>query len=298
MSSPLAARASYFGEILLDDGDVALMDGGTHGVSGPTVEARADGSARWARRVDSMAPRGTVGGGPLTIAPSDRGRLIAWVDAAWQRAGQPVGPTQGPPSGPPRWVWAIAMRRGDEVRVLEGGATGRPDAEIAPALDWLSSVVDQAAADAHVSCVRLFVTTTMGDTLGIDEGETVLKETRGAEWHVVRADASGVLSQQKSTASGRTGVERLSTSDADQVMIDAAARGCADHGAVLAARRDATPWKKTAPGDALSNLKDVLSARWWLVATRRSGEVRVWDGKGDAPGELEAILVWLRARVR
>ena len=45
-----------------------------------------------------------------------------------------------------------------------------------------------------------------------------------------------------------------------------------------------------------ANLKDVLSARWWLVATRRANMVNVWEGKGDPPSELEPILAWLRAR--
>ena len=49
--------------------------------------------------------------------------------------------------GPSRWVWAIVLRRGDEVRVLSGGGppTGAPE----PAkqlLAWLVTRVDAASA--------------------------------------------------------------------------------------------------------------------------------------------------------
>lgn len=290
-------KLAHFGEVTLADGDVVIVDGGTHGVSGHTLAFRRSGVVEWARRVGTMGPRGAVGAGTMTLDDATRATAAGWLDEAWVYAANNPTPSTRAPGAPPRWVWAIAMRRGDEVRVVERDpAIADPPAELSPLLDFLRDAVDRAAHDAPAEDVRLFVTSAMGDNLGVDEGEVVVKETRGAEWRLLRAAASGAMTWQRTTKEGRSTGESFSPNDEDSTNATMAGALARASGSVLASRRDSAPWKRTAPGDAIANLKDVLSARWWLVATRRANVVNVWEGKGDPPSELEPILAWLRAR--
>jgi hypothetical protein len=70
----------------------------------------------------------------------------AWRDRLWALA--PSGAASfAPPAaeGAPRWVWAIVMRRGPDVRVLTGGGMDSPMGAPEPArsaLIWLVKRVD------------------------------------------------------------------------------------------------------------------------------------------------------------
>lgn len=290
-------KLAHFGEIALADGDTVVVDGGTHGVSGHTLGVRASGTVEWARRVGTTGPRGAVGAGTTTLDDATRAQVTAWIDEAWIHAANNPTPSTRAPGAPPRWVWAIAMRRGDEVRVVERDpAIADPPTELAPLLDFLRDAVDKAAHDAPAKDVRLFITSAMGDNVGVDEGEIVVKETRGAEWRLLRAAPSGAMTWQRTTKEGRSTGEAFSPNDEDSTNATMAGALARASGAPLATRRDSAPWKRTAPGDAIANLKDVLSARWWLVAARRADVVIVWEGKGDPPAELEPIFTWLRTR--
>jgi len=138
-------KSSFFGEVDAPDGGVHLMDGGMHGVQGHTIEAPPRGPWRWERRLDGMQPRGKAGDGQLDPAEQERQQLFAWTESAWQLA--PSGKAdffEFPPTVP-RWVWCIVIRRGAEVRILQGGGVtwGSEPKELAPLLEWLRERVDQ-----------------------------------------------------------------------------------------------------------------------------------------------------------
>lgn len=140
-------KTRYFGTVSVADGAVAIMDGGTHGNAGHTIVAAPDGAATWARRIDSMRPDGVAGKGDFELSADEHERLRVWADDVWDYAG-PDSTEMFPPveKGAPRWVWAIVVRRGDEVRVLQGGSIaplrgGLPDAA-QQLLEWVGDRVD------------------------------------------------------------------------------------------------------------------------------------------------------------
>jgi hypothetical protein len=149
--APLEKKTSMFGVIALEDGELAAMDGGTHGVSGHTARVLPDGSVRWERRVDSMGHDSNEGKGQVTLDAEERARLAGWADAAFELGGPakpwPLPPPAGSPPAvnpPPPWCWAVLVRRGDEIRVVQGDTwTGTPP-KLAPLLDWLRARVDAA----------------------------------------------------------------------------------------------------------------------------------------------------------
>ena len=146
-------KTRMFGIVPMADGELAAMDGGTHGVSGHTVRVLPDGTARWERRLDSMRPTGRAGSGALSLETGEPARIAAWAEEAW-RLGDPAKPWPPPAAGgdhpfvprpPPPWVWAVLVRRGDEVRSVEGSTwTGAPP-ELEPLLAWLRARVDAAS---------------------------------------------------------------------------------------------------------------------------------------------------------
>lgn len=151
MAPVIPVVTSRFGRLELAEGDVVLCDGGIHGVQGHTIELRANG-ARWERRIDSLHAQGRPGRGTFVPSPDELARVRAWCDAAWEEAGRPSpaaalgssSANSGPAPRPPRWVWAVAMRRGDATRVLQGG--DEAPAAVRPMLDWLIARVDALAA--------------------------------------------------------------------------------------------------------------------------------------------------------
>jgi hypothetical protein len=145
-----SVKLSYFGEVAIADGEVAVMDGGIHGVQGHTLRIDRDGGGRWERRVESLQPSGKPGAGTFKPSPDELKSLRAWADRLWSAAGTKGGSYFPPPDrGPPRWVWAIALRRGGEVRTLEGGAMAPTDGAPADArelLAWTIAKVDELGA--------------------------------------------------------------------------------------------------------------------------------------------------------
>jgi hypothetical protein len=145
-------KVSMFGGVSIADGAIAVMDGGIHGVQGHTLVIPASGNATWERRLDGMQPIGKAGSGQLALTADEATRWHAWADELWKLAPTGKAAFDAPISnGPPRWVWAIVLRRGDEVRVLSGGAIASPTGAPEPAksvLEWLVARVDAASAAA------------------------------------------------------------------------------------------------------------------------------------------------------
>ena len=141
-----------FDDVAIEAGAIHMMDGGIEGVQGHTLVIPASGDATWARRLEGMQPSGKAGSGKLALTADDTAKLRGWSDGLWQLAPKgkasfdmPIG------DGVPRWVWAIVMRRGDEVRVLSGGNMSPPDGAPEPAksaLQWLGTRVDTASQAA------------------------------------------------------------------------------------------------------------------------------------------------------
>ncbi|MEZ4445041.1 MAG: hypothetical protein R3B72_38565 [Polyangiaceae bacterium] len=138
-------RTSFFGKVPIADGEIAIMDGGIHGVQGHTLRIPAKGPAHWQRRVDSLQPHGKPGEGDVELTPDELNAIDR--NALWQRAAPGSTTEFFPPvaHGPPRWVWAIVLRRGKEIRLLQGGATTVGDLappEAKAALTWVQNEVD------------------------------------------------------------------------------------------------------------------------------------------------------------
>lgn len=147
---PMEKKTNRFDVVSLEDGELVAMDGGTHGVPGHTVWVLPDGTARWERRVDSMGDDDREGEGIITPDAGEKSLLTAWANAAWN-IGNPERPWPPPaPDGNPAWlnpvppwVWAVLVRRGDEIRIVEGDTwTGAPP-ELEPLLDWMATRIDE-----------------------------------------------------------------------------------------------------------------------------------------------------------
>jgi len=144
-----SVKVAFFGEVSLDVGGTAFMDGGTHGVAGHSLVIDANGNTSWERRTGSVEPTGKEGKGSITLGSAEQERLGVWTEKLWQLAGAGTREFYPPiEEGPPRWVWAIVIRRQDETRILEGG--GLPGSADAPEparepLQWLAERVDGLA---------------------------------------------------------------------------------------------------------------------------------------------------------
>jgi hypothetical protein len=129
---------------LRDKEFLAIMDGGIHGVSGHRVVVSTYGVARWERTVDSVDPQGESGSGLTRLSNRDRDQLAEWADRAWAAARSEGGRANlSKPSFPPevpRWVWAIVVRRGDDVGIVVGNDNAPK--EFRPILEWLRENVD------------------------------------------------------------------------------------------------------------------------------------------------------------
>lgn len=140
-----------FADVSIADGAVHLMDGGIHGVQGHEIVVPASlDDAPWKRRIDSLRPSGKANAGTLGLDTHDRASFQQWADSLWQLAPRGKASFDGPlAGGPSRWVWAIVLRRGAEVRVLSGGSMTPTNGAPAPAqaaLAWMIAKVDAASA--------------------------------------------------------------------------------------------------------------------------------------------------------
>ncbi len=151
---PKRVKTVFFDEVETDDVALAVMDGGTHGVQGHTIVVDSDGAATWEQRLDGLRSRGRAGRGSLQLTDDERTQLETWSRATWDVAG-PSGRATffvDPSHGPPRWVWAVVVGRGGEIRLVEGTALGRlrqpVPAPLRPLLDWLVRRVDEVSQQA------------------------------------------------------------------------------------------------------------------------------------------------------
>ncbi len=128
-----------FGDIAVEDGALELMDhnSGDERVHVLTVSRDSHGSKMsWA---DRPGARSDVKTGAVPISAEERDQIRSWSEQLWQLApgGRRAFP-KAPPDGKPAYEWAIMVRRGDEVRVIEGGASTGPDTQP----DIIEGVVD------------------------------------------------------------------------------------------------------------------------------------------------------------
>jgi hypothetical protein len=149
---PKTVKVPMFNDVAIEAGAIHLMDGGIHGVQGHTLVIPASGDAQWERRLEGMQPSGKAGSGKLALTAAETSKLHGWSDGLWDLAPKGTARFDMPiDTGVPRWVWAIVMRRGDEVRVLSGGDMSSPDGAPEPAksaLAWLVTRVDAASQAA------------------------------------------------------------------------------------------------------------------------------------------------------
>jgi hypothetical protein len=125
-----------FGDVSVEDGELKLMDhnNGDGRVHVMTVSRDYRGAKlSWA---DRPGPRTDVNTGTFPIDADERAQIQAWSQQIWQLA--PSGRRSFPklPDAKP-YEWAIVMRRGDEVRVVEGGASDTQPDRIEEAVDFL-----------------------------------------------------------------------------------------------------------------------------------------------------------------
>ena len=133
-----------FGEVELDGDVTLLLDGGTHGCIGHTLAVRPDGFVRWERRLDSMGDQSECSGaGERVLAPAEQAEWELLVASLWT-ATVPEPHAAGIPQVP-RYMWALAMRRGDEVHVLTGppfaDAFAPQPPEVREAFAWMAEHV-------------------------------------------------------------------------------------------------------------------------------------------------------------
>jgi hypothetical protein len=145
-TKPASAHTAMFGDVAIADGAIAIMDGGIHGVQGHRIVIDPAGAATWERRLDGMQPSGKAGKGAFAPAADELARARDAAAKLWELAPQGRRSFSAPiEDGPPRWVWAVVLRRGDEVRVVDGGSIDSPQGAPGPArplLEWLVKRVD------------------------------------------------------------------------------------------------------------------------------------------------------------
>ncbi len=127
-ASVRTVSVSPYGEITIDDGALVLMDhnNGDQRVHVMTISRDYRGAKlSWD---DRPGPRTGVERGTFPIDSEERAYIQSWSQRLWQLA--PQGRRSFPRAmGTPPFEWAIVMRRGDEVRVVEGGAEPDEDEE-------------------------------------------------------------------------------------------------------------------------------------------------------------------------
>ncbi len=124
-SKPITLHVLPFGDVTIDDGAIQIMDRGTGDERVHVLTVSRDYRAAKASWPDRPGPRPEPKTDPLVLSNDQRGEVRSWLDPLWQLA--PSGRrsfAKPPPDGKIAYGWAIVLRRGDEVRVIEGGASG------------------------------------------------------------------------------------------------------------------------------------------------------------------------------
>ena len=83
----MKVATSRFGDVAIEDGQLVIMDGGTHGVQGHTLIVDADGTARWEYRPEGLRPEGEASSGRTRLSKKERGLVRGARDLVWARAG-------------------------------------------------------------------------------------------------------------------------------------------------------------------------------------------------------------------
>lgn len=131
-----------YGDFAVNDGDILLMDhnSGSLRVHVMTISRDFHGmKLSWA---DRPGPRAEVETADFPIGPDERQQILAWSSTLWGVAASGhVTLPHPPPDGTPPYEWAVVMRRGADLRVIEGaaGQTVGDDTEsaIEGAVDYL-----------------------------------------------------------------------------------------------------------------------------------------------------------------
>ncbi len=138
VAKPFTISVSPFGEVAIDDGALELMDRGTGDMRVHVVTVSRDYRAAKASWSDRSGPRTDVKTETLALSNDQRDELRSWAEPLWQLApGGRRSFARPPPDGKIAYGWAIVLRRGDEVRVIEGGAEGSE-----PQPDIIEGIVD------------------------------------------------------------------------------------------------------------------------------------------------------------
>jgi hypothetical protein len=142
---PITIETRTFGPITLPRTGAVLVDGGTDGRPGHRLDVDISGSALWERRIGIVSRGGCAGNGSLGIHGRDWADYLQLSDVAWQYMKRPApAPAAGSAGDVPGWLWVVALRLGDEVRVRESLAGGGefPAPPIAALLDWMARRVE------------------------------------------------------------------------------------------------------------------------------------------------------------
>jgi hypothetical protein len=138
--TPKTVTVAPFGDVTIDDGAIMLMDrgNGDKRVHFMTVSRDYKGSTR--SRDDVSGPPSGERHDAFPIDADERAQLEGWTTKLWKLAphGRKSYKKVRPKSGD-FFEWAIVVRRGDDVRVIEGGVNGSGAAHQA---DFLESPLD------------------------------------------------------------------------------------------------------------------------------------------------------------
>ena len=138
---PITVDTATFGPVTLARSGAVLVDGGTDGRAGHRLEVDVSGTADWERRTGAFANGGCHGNGSLAIHGRDWSDYLRLSDSAWSYMRSPAPSRRG--GDMPVWLWVVAMRVGDEVRVRESvEGMHQPPHEIANLLAWMARSVE------------------------------------------------------------------------------------------------------------------------------------------------------------
>ena len=137
-SATKTVKVAPFGDVTIEDGAIVLMDrgNGDKRVHFMTISHDFKGSTVSRDDVAGAKPKSDS----FSIDADERAQIKGWSDELWKLAphGRKSYKKVRPPTGD-FFEWAIVVRRGDAVRVIEGGVNGSGAAKQA---DFLESPLD------------------------------------------------------------------------------------------------------------------------------------------------------------
>ena len=136
-ASSSTVTVSPYGELPIADGELVVMDhnSGDHRVHAVTLSPAPDRPGSTLSWADRPGPRTEIRTDTVPLVAEQRDQIRYWSRQLWELA--PAGRRSlekpAPPAGAAGYEWAAAVRRGDEVRVIDGGRSGP---------DWIESLID------------------------------------------------------------------------------------------------------------------------------------------------------------